>query len=308
MTALDTLLDGLIDYAGLYPPASLDMQPMVDTYAAAVQDDTGWMVGRVIVPVDRLSEFEDAAADHLPRHDDDDPWCISALVRHAHLEADLAAIEAFNGRHATPEEGLAVIDAVEIRASTPDEIEAVAAVLPESLFAFIEIPVGTDPRGLLAQLAGEEMAAKIRTGGIEPHLYPAINDVASFIVHATAAGVPFKATAGLHHPLPNDNPVVGARQLGFLNVFCAAAVAKTHGLDAAAIVDVLQLDDPEAITFDGSTATIGDHTVSAAQIEESRLTCGTTFGSCSIDEPVEDLYALGLLDRPSDAPMEEIDA
>lgn len=308
MPALETLLDGLVDYAGLYPPASLDMDGMVEQYAMALAGEPSWLVGRVIVPIAQLDAFEAAARPALPGHADDDPWCISGLVRADHMDADLEAIGAFNDLHEDPVNGLALIDAIEVKACDAAGIEAIASNLPEGLFAFVEIPIDTDPRGLLAALAGDELAAKIRTGGVTPELNPNVSDVAAFIVHAAAAAVPFKATAGLHHPLPNDNPDVPARQMGFLNVFLGAALAQHASLDAAAVQAILEEADPDAFTFDAATVHVGAHELSAVQLEESRLTFCTSFGSCSIDEPWDDLHALGLLVRASNEPIEEFDA
>ena len=65
-TLLSVLLDGLIDYAGLYPPAILGMEDMVSAWAstrASSLSQADWMLGRVIVPIEsRLDEFEKAAA------------------------------------------------------------------------------------------------------------------------------------------------------------------------------------------------------------------------------------------------------
>ena len=77
--ALTALVSNLIDYAGLFPPASLDMAATVANYAEFVSGDDAWMLERLIVPVARLDEFEAAAAGKLPG-DDDDPWPISALT------------------------------------------------------------------------------------------------------------------------------------------------------------------------------------------------------------------------------------
>ena len=63
---LRALLHHVVDYAGLFPPAKLDMQPTVDNYAAALAGADQWMLGRLIVPVKRLDEFEACAAAHLP--------------------------------------------------------------------------------------------------------------------------------------------------------------------------------------------------------------------------------------------------
>lgn len=296
MAAIDALLDGLVDYAGLFPPASLDMDAMVESYATALAGDCAWMMGRIIVPAVALGDFERAAAAMLPGHEEDEPWCVSALVRANEMDADLESIAIFNDTHEEPSNGLALIDAIEVKASDADGIEAIASNLPEGLFAFVEIPIDGDPRGLLAALAGDGLGAKIRTGGMSPELYPGIKDVAKFIVHAHGAQVPFKATAGMHHPLPNDNPSVPARQLGFVNVFAAAALAQVAQLDQDAVCEVLELADPDDFVFDGAVLHVGTYALTSAQLEACRLTLGTSFGSCSIDEPWNDLIALGWLE------------
>ena len=78
--SLRLLVDSLVDYAGLFPPSKLPMDEAVSNYAKYRASADSWMLGRFIVPVSRLSEFEKAASDHLPRDRDDDPWPISALV------------------------------------------------------------------------------------------------------------------------------------------------------------------------------------------------------------------------------------
>ena len=300
MALIDVLLDGLIDFAGLYPPASLEMQPMVDRYAAALAGPEAWMTGRVIVPAGGLDAFALAAQQHLVAEALEDPWCVSVLVGMNQLSADLDAIDAFNEAH----EDAALVDVIEVKAADASHIETLAQHLPDTLFAFVEIAIDSDPRGLLAALAGEGMAAKIRTGGVTPDAYPAWDDVASFLVHTAAAQVPFKATAGLHHPLPNDNPDVPARQLGFLNVFLAAALAQHRHLNAAAVLEVLELSDPDAFAFDGPVARIGDHELNAVELEASRLANCSSFGSCSLDDPWDDLHAMGALSSPAESESE----
>jgi len=295
---LSVLLDGLIDYAGLFPPAKLDMQPMVDTYRRVMLDPRGWMVGRIIVPVDRLEECERAAASLLPDEDEADPWCFSVLTAacgDVKLEADLDVIEEFNARHSEASAGKAVIDVIELKGSDASSIDQALDLLPDSVFPCVEIPVDADPRGLVAVLAGSEAAAKIRTGGVTPELYPSASEIARFIAATAAAGVPFKATAGLHRPLPNDNPEVPARQHGFLNVFLAASMAMRHELAAGDIERLLELDESEAFQFADAEASLGPYAISLEELEEARLSYAISFGSCSIDEPWEDLQALGLL-------------
>ena len=76
---VDALAAGLVDYAGLFPPASLDMATAVRNYAAYRAASQRRMLGRFIVPVSRLPEFAAAAAGLLPTGRSDSPWRLAAL-------------------------------------------------------------------------------------------------------------------------------------------------------------------------------------------------------------------------------------
>ena len=71
------------------------------------------------------------------------------------------------------------------------------AMLPEGVTAYFELPIDADP----APLAGGRGRAKVRTGGLTPEAFPAPADLARFLYRCAKARVPFKATAGLHHPI-----------------------------------------------------------------------------------------------------------
>lgn len=297
---LSVLLDGLIDYAGLFPPAKLDMNPMVRTYHEQMLAGTGWMVGRVVVPVPLLPEFEAAAQGLLPDEADADPWCISARPAPCgdpELAVDFQRIAAFNERHADTANGRALIDVIELPGASAEAIDSALDLMPDDLFPFVELDLNADIRGLLAVLAGSEAAAKVRTGGMRPELYPSIESLAGFITDCAAAGVPFKATAGMHHPLPSDNLAVGAREHGFLGVFLGACLAATQELDVGTLAEILRIDDPGQLEFTDDIARIGTHEITRDEIEEARLSFAISYGACSIAEPVEDLEALGLLPR-----------
>jgi hypothetical protein len=139
--------------------------------------------------------------------------------------------------------------------------------------------------------------AKIRTGGVTPEAIPAVEQVAAFIVACAERRLPFKATAGLHHPVRAMHPLTyeaGAPRgmmHGFLNVFLAAAFA-WHG--ERRIEPLLAETDVKAFRFD-DRAHWRDWAVDAGQIREARMQFGHAFGSCSFEEPVRDLEALGLL-------------
>ena len=142
--------------------------------------------------------------------------------------------------------------------------------------------------------------AKIRTGGLTPDAIPPAEDIADFLRAAAARRVPFKATAGLHHPIRSERPLTYAADSpravmhGFINVFLAASFA-WHGMDRPAIIDLLNETDPDSFEFIDSAARWRGWNLSTAQLESARRDFAHSFGSCSFEEPAGDLGELGWL-------------
>ena len=131
--------------------------------------------------------------------------------------------------------------------------------------------------------------------------FPASEKVAEFIVACAGAGVPFKATAGLHHPvraehhLTYESGSASATMHGFLNVFLAAALLR-EGAGAAEAEAMLSERDADAIRFDDAGVEwrgrrLTTHALRAAREDGAPV----AFGSCSVREPLDDLAAMGLL-------------
>jgi len=299
MESIQTLLNQIVDYAGLFPPAALDMPTVVANYKNALASADAWMLGRLIVPVARLDEFEQHANALLPNQQDDlDPWTISAITGDAgsdQLAADLDRIAEFNEQHEDPGKGFAHIDVIELKGSSPQAIEHALDNIPDELFPFFEIAVATDPRGLIAAMAGSEAGAKVRTGGLTADLYPTTSDMARFIVSCAGAGVAYKATAALHHPTTYDNQAIGAREFGFFNVFLAGCLAEKFELDAAQVAEILEESSLDAFHCAENTITWRDYALNSDEIEDVRECFAVSFGSCSFDEPRQHLRDAGLL-------------
>jgi hypothetical protein len=301
MRSTRDLLQGILDYAGLFPPASLDMGATVRRYAAALAGGDRWFLGRLVVPLSRLGEFEREAASLLPRGKDAigvEPWTITSLgapLREGWIERDLAAIEAFNDRHADPLDGAAVIDTIEWKADSASHVDRALEYLPDTLFPYFELPPGGDRRGMIAAMAGLDAGAKVRTGGVTAPEHPSTEFLAAFISECAAAEVPFKATAGLHHPLRHDAPAVGARQFGFLGVFMGAVLRWHDRIADADLPAILEEESAEAFRFESDGASWRDHRVGHAEILKARDRFAHAFGSCSFEEPLEHLRTLGLL-------------
>lgn len=293
--ALTALTTAIVDYAGLFPPATLDMPAAVQEYATyrRAPATERALLGRFVVPIARLDEFAAAAAAHVTSAADG-PWPLTALGGRD-AKSDARVLDDFASRFA----GVAVIDAVEVNASTPETIaRAVAAYSARPLF--IEIPLGADLAPTVGALARAGVGAKMRTGGITPDAIPVTADVARFLYACHAAGVSFKATAGLHHPLRAEHRLTyeatspSAVMHGFLNVFLAAAWIRT-GLAPADTTELLREDSAEGFRFDDGGVAWRGHRLTTAQIRDARTHFAKAFGSCSFREPIEDLTALGLL-------------
>jgi len=303
-------MSGLIDYAGLFPPAKLSMGDCAANYAQYLEGADSWMLGRFVVPVSRLEEFRVAAIPRLPRAGGADPWPLSALID-GDLEENLDAVFAFNHEHSTPKNGLAIIDAVEIKVPTSEDggltrasaefIDGALDTLPEGLYPFFELSASADVRGCVAALAGADAGAKIRTGGVSADAIPQAHAVAEFLIACAAAEVPFKATAGLHHAVRGEQALTyesgspRAVMHGFLNVFIGAAFVLAHRVDAAQATRVLEETDPTSFTFSDGAVSWRGRSLDISQLERTREQFALSFGSCSFEEPATELRRLGAI-------------
>ncbi len=162
------------------------------------------------------------------------------------------------------------------------------------------MPLGGDLAGVLADTGPSPARAKVRTGGVVPEAIPDPADLARFIAACATAGVPWKATAGLHHPVRGERALTyepgGPRAVmhGFLNVFAAAAFARA-GAALADLEAVLREEEASAFRLDEDGLAWRHLRVSADDVLEARRDFATSFGSCSFAEPVADLRALGVL-------------
>lgn len=287
MTAIQRLTEGLIDYAGLFPPAGLAMGPAVEMYAKHRASPHARILSRFICSAFRLDEFEHHAREFLSA---DDPWALSVLVSND-SGGGITAIHQFLKKA----ENLVTIDVLEAKVEAASEIDDAITRLPQTFQVFFEFPLTGDFRGYITALAGTGYGAKIRTGGLTSSLFPSAGTTAHFIHLCHQAEVPFKATAGLHHPIRHRNDKIGCLEHGFLNVFLGAVMQHTHQIEEADLMRILRVTDPAAFKFDGDAVTVLDTwTADADQIASARA-WAISYGSCSFDEPVEGLQALRLL-------------
>ncbi len=289
--SLTVLMTGLIDYAGLFPPAALDMAQSVANFSSYRRSENAWMLGRFILPLSKLPEFELAAADNL---DAASPWRLSVLPG-TDLHSDLETIAHFNEKF----DQRALIDTIEVRASVTAEIERSMSHLHSDLTPYFEIPIAGDPSDLIRVIGEKGGRAKVRTGSTKVDGFPSSSDLARFIRICADEDVPFKATAGLHHPLRSINNLTyepespAAMMHGFLNVFIAAAFAQT-GMNTEKLTQLLDEESPDAFQFDRDSIIWRGEMVVKGHLRNMRNLFAISFGSCSFEEPLDDLRKIGL--------------
>jgi hypothetical protein len=310
------LLRGLIDYAGLFPPAALAMSPSVANYDGYLRSQWNWILGHFIVPAARLGEFEDAldalpntAAPYVesgirPATTSSANWRLSLLLG-SDPAADVARTQdfihrEFNARKSDSSFGrTAIVESVEVKVATSEEVTRLSKIIPAELAAYFEVPLASAAE-CIAAISGCGRRAKIRTGGETADKFPTSEGVIKFIRLCAAANVPFKATAGLHHPIRSVHRFTYQPESasgimhGFINLFLAAAFVRA-GMDADVALELLEESSADAFHFDPDGVGWHEYRLSQSEIAAARRDFAVSFGSCSFTEPIEDLRSLHLL-------------
>jgi hypothetical protein len=287
--ALRTVLGGAIDYAGLFPPADLDMTTAVTNYDAYLRGPEAWALGSFVVTAARLAEFRDAAS-VLPSGAAA-PWRLSVLVgSDAGLAPQLLGFNVENGDRWR-------IESVEARAGDVADVGPFVAYTGARLATYVEIAPSPLVDALLTSIRAIGARAKLRMGGVTPGAFPAARDVLRFMRSCRRIGVSFKATAGLHHPLRGDFRLTYrpdspcATMFGYLNVFVAAALV-VAGAEDEAVLAVLSADEAGALEVADTFLRVGHARVSCDAIAAMRTEFMMAFGSCSFREPLDDVARL----------------
>lgn len=328
MTAptLHALLGNLIDYAGLFPPAKLPLDQAIRHYARYRLEPESWMLGRFICPAAKLADLADLGPSLFTTPA---PFAFSALGRGGkdakeffdHVRSDLADV----GRFRETFGPRVTVESYEVKlpesAFNPPKANQILSLLgtvayliettgPPTMAPVFEAPnseraahlaliqaLHDDRQTLEAKKRRrcQPLGYKLRCGGLEAAAFPPPETIALVIRACRAALVPFKATAGLHHPLGRFDAGIGAHMYGFLNLFGGAILAAHHELDEKHLVQLLLDDDPNHWSWTEEAMRWNDLKASRGDIEKARKDFVLSFGSCSFDEPRDDLRQLGWL-------------
>jgi hypothetical protein len=282
--AVEAAFSRIVDYAGLFPPAQLPIGEAAAEYERERLGRHAWMLGRFVVPVARIVELDSLLSGSATV-----PAAVllnggTLLSRTAHVVPERCEVVLRVDREA----GAARAAVRALKKS----VEALAPALP----VVVEIPSGISS-AMLAEsvdaLAEEGFTAKIRCGGVTADAAPAVETVSAFIAAAVHAGVPFKATAGLHHPVRHFNEAAGFMMHGFLNVLAAACFC--GDVDSATLARIVGEEDAQSFRFDENGFAWRGCIAREERLRGVRERVFLSFGSCSFGEPVGDLVALGIL-------------
>jgi hypothetical protein len=293
--SLDTLLEGLIDYAGLFPPASEAMRTAAEKYAEYLDSVDARALARFIVPVTRLGELESEASDLISGAAQLKPWRLAVLIS-GDASAAVREILDFNRRRSVGSAAGAEIDVVEVKVNSASDVSANHRALPRTLTTYFEIPTTGKVQSLVAAIASTGARAKIRTGGVTADAFPDPEAILDFMTACLGAGVSFKATAGLHHPLRGEYRLTyepesaKAMMYGYLNVFLAAALLRVGASRESARGALLETD-PTTLDFGDDGITWRDRKLTTSQLYSARE-FAISFGSCSFREPIDELAQL----------------
>lgn len=291
MTAsLQALLAGAIDYAGLFPPASLELAAALANYLAYQRAPDAWALGRFVVPAGRLTEL----AGLLQREESAASVRLTVLLNSGDA-AEVAAVQRFN--QPAPAPGTKV-ESVEVKGSSEGAIRAVLTEIPPVWRRYVEVPLGPESEAALGAVQSGGAFAKVRTGGTTEAAIPSPQDLLRFLKRAMWRKLPFKATAGLHHPLRGvyrltyEENAPRATMHGYLNLLLAAAILWHGGSLTEALAALLEAD-PQAVRFHPAAVSWRSLQFDLAALAAVRGDFFHSFGSCSFREPLDELAAGG---------------
>jgi hypothetical protein len=290
--AVTAAFSRFFDYAGLFPPASLPLEDVMGRYGEYRGGPHAWMLGRVIVPAERLEEAQAAA--RAAGATGDAPWPVSVLVGDAGKSRDVAASVVALSRPGT---GI-VVEAIEATAETDDQIRELGAIWPAALDRYVEIPAGDDPTSLLTSLGDTGQHGKVRAGGVTADRFPSTPELGRVLARAARAGIALKATAGLHHAIRGSyrltyEPGSAAGTMhGFVNLLLAATLLAAGRIDEDLADACLDDDRPEAFKLSGRAGSWLNGVVTYSEIAHAREALLRSVGTCSFDEPVAEIDAL----------------
>lgn len=296
--SLRNLLSGLVDYAGMFPPAELTLEAALRNFLRYAQGPHAWILGKFVVPAAQLGElrqFLESVPQAQPVR------CGLSVLLGTEPLRDAEMIQAALSHTPGGVQGARFfIEAVEFRPGSPAIVSEMSAAFRPEVPVFCEVPLTEDAGVWLTAIRQAGRFAKMRTGGLTVESFPSSAMIAKFMAQCKNQEVAFKATAGLHHPVRSQHPLTSEKNSvcgvmhGFLNAFLGAALLE-KGISYGQLVEILDDTRAAGFRFTERFAYWSNLFVNNEEIARARRRLAVSFGSCSFEEPIQDLQELGLL-------------
>lgn len=306
----------LIDYAGLFPPAGLPIEAAIRNYQVYSLDQDSWMLGKFIMPVTRLHEL----VPYLPLFSKDNQLKLSVIGNRSReadecmelLTGSFEKIQSFRDQY----QASARIDVLDLPLppiSLQDHhLEAIGRGTSKlGLQIFCELThelnadwktsmiAGLNEIAAYNETSGSRLGIKLRTGGVTAEAFPTANQVAIVLAGCRDRDLPLKFTAGLHHSVRMYRNDVNTKMHGFLNVFFAGLLAKSHKLEIQKIAEIIEDEHPESFKFSSEGLHWRHLSMTSCEIQAYRNEGLSSYGSCSFDEPRDEMREFQLLEQRS---------
>jgi hypothetical protein len=300
--SLRTLLSCSIDYAGMFPPCSLALEPALQNHAGYVRSPEAWMLNTFVLPVQQFDSARPLLSNFDPLH----PLRVTALgPKTADMDSFLGALEDLDlAIRSFSKYNADLVSIAQLEMFLPDDVEQAclqkAKAIVGNLPVFWEAPPGKAEKtiALLATHNSDQdvvtFGYKLRTGGVTADAFPTSAQIAKALVKAGTHQLAIKFTAGLHHPMRQFREEVKTKMHGFLNVLGTAILTAEYQWDVNQAVTMLEDENPESFSFTDGFFAWRDWKIDTEHLK-SRRRFVRSFGSCSFDEPRDDLRALNLL-------------
>ncbi|MDD5363599.1 MAG: hypothetical protein PHN88_15865 [Ignavibacteria bacterium] len=315
---------GIIDYAGMYPPANLNLADAFRNYCNYLVSQDEWMISRFVCSLNSFENIFKGGSAALKMVEDFDfgRWISFSILLNQEpkvkdflisFRKDLEKVKKISEEYP----GKVVADTFEFK--LPAELNgkfgthAVKKMLEEindvltwsgllGARIFVEPPIDNNYNSVFRKLAeasadsnhkGSRAGLKLRTGGITQESFPSVEQIASALDACKQNKIPFKATAGLHHPVRHQNENAGLKMHGFFNVFGAGILHFANSLSENELRNIVMDENGSAFGFTNDIFSWNDITADKTMVEKARNEFVISFGSCSFDEPREDLNKMG---------------
>jgi hypothetical protein len=260
------------------------------------------MLGSFVLAIEQF----DATKQLLSQFDAQHPLRVAALgPKTASADAFLAALDDADAAiRSFSRHNVDLISISHLEMFLPDDVDVASLKEVRSILGnlpvFWEAPPDRAEQtiALLAEFNSNADSAtfgyKLRTGGVTADAFPTSMQIAKALVTPATHQLPIKFTAGLHHPLRQYREEVQTKMHGFLNVLGAAVLAAEHRWDTNQTAIMLEDENADSFSFTDDFFAWHEWRIDIKRLQYRRRFVAS-FGSCSFDEPREDLRALKLV-------------